>query len=77
MSGDRSVLTFTAENLYCETISEALIKAGCKVSIEQILASPLSNKYFLIWIESFEKLIESGSSGAFNELLQILEKIKI
>ncbi len=76
MSGDRSVLTFTAENLYCETISEALIKAGCKVSIEQILASPLSNKYFLIWIESFEKLIESGSSGAFNELLQILEKNK-
>lgn len=76
LSGDHSILTFTAENLYCETLSEALKNSGCNVSIEQILESPLSNKYFLIWIESFEKLIESGKSGAFKELLRLLDKNK-
>lgn len=44
--------------------------------MEQILDSPLSNKYFLFWIESFEKLLESGKFGAFKELLQLINKNK-
>lgn len=73
-SGEYTILTFTAENLYCETLNEALANAGCKVDIKQLMASPLSNKYFLIWIESFEKLIESDYSGAFNELLELISE---
>ncbi|MFC4686964.1 hypothetical protein ACFO4P_08450 [Epilithonimonas pallida] len=76
LSGDHTILTFTAENLYCETLSEALKNSGCNASMEQILDSPLSNKYFLFWIESFEKLLESGKFGAFKELLQLLNKNK-
>ncbi len=72
-SREYTILTFTAENLYCETLTEALEKAGCQVNIQQLMASPLSNKYFLIWIESFEKLVESNHSGAFNELLTLIK----
>ncbi|MCW3167936.1 hypothetical protein OMO38_05285 [Chryseobacterium sp. 09-1422] len=71
-SREYSILTFTAENLYCETLAEALANVGSEASIPQLMASPLLNKYLLIWIESFEKLIESNFSGAFNELLQLL-----
>lgn len=72
--GEHTILTFTPENLYYDTLSEALTSSRCTVSIEQLVTSPLSNKYFLVWIESFEKLIESDHSGAFNELLQLLTK---
>lgn len=75
-SGDHTILTFTAENLYCDTLNQALVNAGCTVNIEEILESPLSNKYFLIWIESFEKLVESDHSGAFNELLELIGRNK-
>ncbi|WP_157757781.1 nSTAND3 domain-containing NTPase [Elizabethkingia occulta] len=73
-AGDYTILTFTPENLYCDTLSEALKSSRCKVDIQQLLSSPLSNKYFLIWIESFEKLIESDISGAFNEMLELISK---
>ncbi len=76
LSGDHTILSFTAENLYCEKLSEALKNSGCSASMEQILDSPLSNKYFLFWIESFEKLLESGKFGAFKELLQLINKNK-
>ncbi len=72
--GDITVITFTAEQLYCQTMNEALVKAGYVANIEQIIGSPLSGKRVLIWIESFEKLIESGYEGAFNELLDLLKK---
>lgn len=73
-AGDHTILTFTPENLYCDTLSQALENSRCKVDIQQLLSSPLSNKYFLIWIESFEKLVESDVSGAFNELLELVSK---
>lgn len=77
-SGEYTILTFTTENLYCDTLSEALANAGCKANIHQLMSSPLSSKYFMIWIESFEKLIESDYSGAFNELLELIaENTKI
>ena len=73
-AGDHTILTFTPENLYCDTLSEALENSRCKVGIQQLLLSPLSNKYFLIWIESFEKIVESDISAAFNELLELVSK---
>ncbi|MEO5909617.1 MAG: AAA family ATPase, partial [Pelobium sp.] len=73
-SGDTTIITFTAEQLYSQTINEALIKAGYNASIDQIIGSPLSGKRVLIWIESFEKLIESGYDGSVNELLGLLKK---
>lgn len=32
LSGDHTVLIFTAENLYCDTLSEALKNSGCNVT---------------------------------------------
>ncbi|WP_454045025.1 hypothetical protein [Chryseobacterium sp. Marseille-Q8038] len=71
--GNHTVITFTPENLYCETLDEAMKSAGYNATIQQIVGSPLSARNVLIWIESFEKLIESEFSGAFNELLQIMK----
>lgn len=70
---DYTVITFTPENLYCETLDEAMKNAGYNATIQQIVGSPLSARNVLVWIESFEKLIESEFSGAFNELLQIMK----
>ncbi|HEX7754960.1 MAG TPA: hypothetical protein VF421_06445 [Niabella sp.] len=69
-----TIVTFTAEQLYCETLTEAFQKAGYKASLNQIIGSPLSGRRVLIWIESFEKLVESGFEGAFNELLVLVRK---
>ncbi|RKE80775.1 ATP-binding protein [Chryseobacterium sp. AG363] len=71
--GDYTVITLTPENLYCNTLDEAMKSAGYNATIQQIVGSPLSARNVLIWIESFEKLIESEFSGAFNELLQIMK----
>ena len=73
-SGDTTIITFTAEQLYAQTINEALVKAGYNAGIDQIIGSPLTGKRVLIWIESFEKLIESGYDGSFNELLGLVKK---
>lgn len=71
--GDYTVITLTPENLYCNTLDEAMKSAGYNATIPQIIGSPLSARNVLIWIESFEKLIESEFSGAFNELLQVIK----
>lgn len=71
---DTTIITFSAEQLYTKTLNKALEKAGYSVSIDQIIGSPLSGKRVLVWIESFEKLIESGYDGAFNELLGLTKK---
>jgi len=72
--GDTTIITFTAEQLYCQTLNEALQKAGYIANFDQIIGSPLSGKKILVWIESFEKLIESGYEGAFNELLALMKE---
>ncbi len=74
--GDYTVITLTPENLYCNTLDEAMKSAGYNATIQQIVDSPLSARNVLIWIESFEKLIESEFSGSFNELLQIMKSNK-
>lgn len=71
-SGEHSVITFTAENLYADTLDKALKNAGYHADMQQIIKSPLSGKRILFWIESFEKVVESGQSGAFNELLRLI-----
>lgn len=72
--GGTTVVTFTAEQLYCQTLTAALKKAGYTASLEQIIGSPLSGRRVIVWIESFEKLVESGFEGAFNELLGLVKK---
>ena len=69
-----TILALTAEHLYSQTLSESLTKAGYSVSLEQILGSPLIGNRVLVWIESFEKLLESGQEGAFNDLLSMMRK---
>ncbi|MDO1449638.1 hypothetical protein Q0590_25395 [Rhodocytophaga aerolata] len=64
-----TVITFTPEQLYYKTLPEALQNAGYIADLERILSSPLAGNSILIWIESFEKLIESGLDGAFRTLL--------
>lgn len=68
-----TVIAFTPEQLYCETLREALTNAGYTADMEGILNSPLSGNKVVIWVESFEKLIESGYSGAFKEILKFVE----
>lgn len=68
-----TVITFTPEQLYCETLGEALSNAGYTSNIEGILNSPLSGNRIIIWVESFEKLIESGYTGACKELMKFVQ----
>ncbi|SFE49619.1 hypothetical protein SAMN05518672_1073 [Chitinophaga sp. CF118] len=72
--GGITVITFTPEQLYCNSLAEALVKAGYHADIERLLSSPLSGSRVVFWIESFEKLIESGYGDAFRELLGYLRK---
>ncbi|RZJ76287.1 MAG: hypothetical protein EOO45_02860 [Flavobacterium sp.] len=71
---DTTVITFASEQLYCNTFKEALVNGGYKADFADIISSPLSGRKILIWIESFEKLIESGYAGAVKELLSFIEK---
>ncbi|MFB9080573.1 hypothetical protein ACFFWB_24760 [Flavobacterium procerum] len=73
-SGDTAVIVFTSEQLAAPSLHEAIHKAGYGVSIQQILESPLAGKRAVFWIESFEKLAESGFGGAFTELLALAKK---
>lgn len=73
-STDTIVIAFTSEQLASPSLHEALDKAGYGVSIQQILESPLAGKRVVFWIESFEKLAESGFGGAFTELLALVKK---
>lgn len=69
-----TVITFTAEQLYCTTLKEALLNARYTANLADIIASPLSGNRVVIWIESFEKLIESGFDGAIKELLSFIRE---
>ncbi|MFH6937089.1 hypothetical protein [Flavobacterium sp. FlaQc-30] len=73
-SAQTAVIAFTAEQLAAPSLHEALLKAGYGVSIQQIIESPLAGKRVVFWIESFEKLAESGFGGAFTELLALVKK---
>ncbi len=71
-----TVITFTAEQLYCTTLKDALLNAGYTANLAKIIASPLSGDRVIIWIESFEKLIESGFDDAIKELLFFVNSFK-
>ncbi|WP_428330302.1 hypothetical protein [Mucilaginibacter sp.] len=74
IDGFGSVLTLAPENLFTETFNAALTSAGYTATIEQLLHSPLTGGRLVIWIESFEKLLESAHKAAFNDLLQLMKK---
>ena len=71
-----TVITFTAEQLYYNSLKEAFIKANYSADLGDILDISLSSQRLIIWIESFEKLIESGFDGAVKELLSLVNTHK-
>jgi len=71
-----SLITLTGEQLSSQYLTSALSDAGFLVGLDEIINSPLLGKNVLIWIESFEKLMEGGSKAAFTELLSYLEKFR-
>ncbi len=73
---ETTVITFTAEQLYCTTLKDALLNAGYTANLSKIVSSPLSGPRVIIWIESFEKLIESGFDDAIKELLSFVNSFK-
>lgn len=72
-----TVLTFTVEQMYCDTLAEVLTKAGYSTTMEQILSSAQVTGKVVVWIDSFEKLMESGLRGAFKELLHLVKGERI
>lgn len=71
-----TVVTVSAEQMYGHSFEEAFANAGYSAKLKEIITSPMSGNKIVIWIESFEKLIESGQDGAFRELLSILRTNK-
>lgn len=64
-----TVISFSSEHIDSDTLEEALSKAGYKADFQSILKSPLVSARIVIWVESFEKVIESNRLDAFKELL--------
>ncbi|OKS88706.1 DEAD/DEAH box helicase family protein [Mucilaginibacter polytrichastri] len=67
--GKATVLAFAADLLQSNTFNETLLKAGYKSQLNDLLNSQLAGKKVIIWIESFEKLVELGADDAFMDLL--------
>jgi hypothetical protein len=67
-----SVFLFTGEQFSAGTLDLVLQKLGIELSFTEILNQPQFGVHKIMWIESLEKLLESGDAEAFEELLKIV-----
>ncbi|MCH7409993.1 AAA family ATPase [Belliella sp. DSM 111904] len=65
-----TVISFSSEQIACDSLEETNSKTGFKTEFQSILRSPAISSHVVIWIESFEKVIESNRLGAFKELIK-------
>lgn len=70
-SKDVTVISFSSEQIAFDSLEETSSKTGFKSEFQSILRSPAISSRVLIWIESFEKVIESNRLGAFKELINV------
>lgn len=68
---DYELFLFTGEQFSFETIDQVLEGVGAKINTEALISSVHFNRKKLFWIESIEKLLETGKIEAFIELLSL------
>jgi len=69
-----TVISFTSEQIISVTLEEAFSKAGYKADLHSILKSPIISNRIVIWVESFEKVLESNCLEPFKELLNVCKQ---
>jgi len=68
------ILPFTGEQFASETIDQVLAGIGVELSIDRLVTTKELKPKKLFWIESAEKLLETGRTEAFLELLSLAHK---